>query len=103
MSINKSKTKIIRFNLRGNLNCPCKQDGSYETVANSKVLGIHFDSNCYFDTHGKHLIGNFKRVLYVIKDLQLNKFKSQDIDKVFDALILSRIRYGISIYGSDWR
>ena len=103
MSINKSKTKIIRFNLRGNLNCPCKQDGSYETVANSKVLGIHFDSNCYFDTHGKHLIGNLKRVLYVIKDLQLDRFRSQDIDRVFDALVLSRVRYGISVYGSDWR
>lgn len=103
MTINQSKTKTIRFNLLGNLNCPCKQDGTYETVSFSKVLGVYFDSNCLFHTHGKQLIGSLKRMLYVIKDLKLNNFKSCDIDKVFDALILSRIRYGISIYGSDWR
>ena len=101
MSINKSKTKIMRFSLTSNLHCPCKHDGTYETVPSSKVLGIHFDTNCRFSTHGKRLLSNLKRTLYIIRDLKLNNFTPNSIDTVFHSLITSRIRYGLSVYGSD--
>ena len=101
MSINQTKTKIMRFSLTGNTHCPCKYDGTYETVTSSKILGIHFDSNCRFHTHGKRLIANLKRTLYIIRDLKLNNLSPQEIDSVFHALIISRIRYGLAVYGSD--
>lgn len=101
MTINKSKTKLIRFNLTGNQFCPCEYNKTYETVSSSKILGIHFDANCRFTTQSKNLLSHLKRLLYIIRDLKLNHLPQHDINKVFQALIVSRIRYGISVYGSD--
>ena len=33
--------------------------------------------------------------------MKINQFTTQEVDKVFDALITSRVRYGLSVYGSD--
>lgn len=99
--INENKTKIIRFSLRKNSNCLCKYNRIFDEVQNNKILGIQFDSNCRFTTHVTVLIRSLKRSLFIIRDLQLNNFHKGDIEKVFNALIMTRIRYGISVYGCD--
>lgn len=103
LTINKDKTKIIRFSInRNQANCNCVYDRTkYNEVSNSKILGIHFDSNCRFSTHWNVLSANLKRTLFILRDLQLSGAKQKEIDKVFEALILSRIRYGLPVYGSD--
>ena len=51
--------------------------------------------------HAKTLVSFLRNSLYIIRDLRLTSFSPKDIDQVFEALILSRIRYCISVYGSD--
>jgi len=102
LSINSKKTKTIRFCLNKRPFCRCTYDSRrYEEVNVTNILGIRFQSSCEFIQHRRHLIRQLKRCLYIIKDLKLQNMPSSDTDKVFDSLILSRIRYGISIYGSD--
>ena len=102
LNINNKKTKTIRFCLNKQPFCRCTYDSAcYEEVTVTNILGIRFQSSCEFTLHRRHLIRQLKRCLYIIKDLKLQNMSTSDINKVFDSLVLSRIRYGISIYGSD--
>ena len=62
MTINDKKTKVIRFSLTGETSCPCKST-SYESVLSTNILGITFDSNGRFATHGRNLLATLKRTL----------------------------------------
>lgn len=100
MTINSSKSHHLRFCLNHHPCCGCISP-NLETRTNIDILGITFQSNCHFSNHVKRLLNFLRKTLYVIRDLKLNSFTQDKIDQVFDALILSRIRYGISVYGSD--
>lgn len=102
LTINNSKSHTIRFCLNYHPSCSCLYNTSkYKEVPNANILGIVFQNNCLFSNHVISLIAKLKRSLYVIRDLKLANTRGCDIDTVFNALIISRIRYGISVYGSD--
>jgi len=101
LNINSNKTKHIRFCLNKNPSCRCHINTEFETVPSTNILGICFQSNCSFRAHRKRLIATLRSHLYIIRDLKLNKRSEKEIDTVFNALIISKIRYGISTYGSD--
>lgn len=100
--INLSKSNIMRFSLNHKPICKCR---SPEQVLNSvnetKILGIIFQSDCSFRKHTQSLLSHLRAMLYLFKDLKLNDISIEEIDKVFHSLIISRIRYGLSVYGSD--
>lgn len=100
LTINTSKSHHMRFSLNHHPCCSCNPT-ALDTKNQINILGITFQSNCRFSYHVKRLINLLRRSLYVIRDLRLNSFPQDSIDQVFDALIVSRVRYGISIYGSD--
>lgn len=100
--INADKTKHIRFCLNNNPYCNCNiDDTSLNESDTVTILGITFQRNCLFTKHCKQLIARLKSTLYIIKDLKIHHTDLQLIDRVFEALILSRIRYGLSVYGID--
>lgn len=102
LAINTEKTKLMRFCLNNSPCCQCRfDDNRFQVVSTARILGITFQSNCRFTDHCKNLIRVLKMTLYTIRDLKLNDKSIRDIDSVFQSLILSRIRYCISVYGSD--
>lgn len=102
MTINNNKTKSMRFCLNHQPLCECHvNDLPYNSTSQAQILGVTFQSNFLFTNHCKSLIRCLKRNLYTLRDLKLKNYPSTDINKIFDALILSRIRYCISVYGSD--
>lgn len=72
-------------------------------VSHLNLLGITFQKNCLFSKHVDGLIAQCKSLLYLLKDLRLHCVRVQDMEKLFNAVILSRMRYGISVYGCDQR
>lgn len=102
LTINEKKSQSIRFCLNYHPVCKCECTHlRFDEVSTTNILGITFQKNCLFSKHVKSLITKLKRLLYVIRDLKIARTKSADIDTVFKAIIVSRIRYGISVYGSD--
>lgn len=100
LMINRSKTHHIRFCLNHHPYCLCVPL-NLEDKDQINILGVTFQTNCHFSIHVKNLLNFLRRSIYIIRDLKLNSFSQDKIDQVFDSLILSRIRYCISVYGSD--
>ena len=104
MVINEEKTKQIRFTLNPTSvhHCVCETI-KIESVSQLNLLGITFQRNCLFTKHVEGLIAQCKSLLYLIKDLHLHGASLRDKDKLFNAVILAKIRYGLPVYGCDQR
>ena len=102
LDINIKKSKLMRFCLNRCPNCQCKQvDAQFDSIEEARILGITFQADCSFRKHCRRLVSELRRQLYIFKDLKLSNIPLRDIYTIFDSLIVSRIRYGLSIYGSD--
>ena len=102
--LNEDKTQQIRFSLNPTNENLCLCDPIDLTITSHlKLLGIIFQKNCLFTKHVNCLIAHCKSLLYLLRDFRLNRASIQDMDRLFRAVILSRIRYGISVYGCDRR
>ena len=102
LCINHQKTKQIRFCLNYRPDCKCStMSPMFSEEMELRVLGVTFQRNCLFTHHTKKLLSNLRSLLYLFKDLRIKRVSSEDISKIFDALIVSRIRYAISVYACD--
>ena len=102
LRINKDKTKHIRFCLNKVPFCDCAPKlQTCSTVSAIKILGVTFQENCLFTKQCNTLLTHLRSLLYFFKDLKLKHVSIRDISLYFDAIVVSRIRYGISVYGSD--
>lgn len=101
LTINYKKSHHLRFCLNHRPFCSCATP-ALDSRTNIHILGVTFQTNCLFSNHVNNLIKFLRRSLYIIRDLKLKLLPQEKIDLVFDALILSRIRYCISVYGSDY-
>ena len=102
LTVNIEKTKQIRFCLNNVPICECVPLPSpCSTVSEVKILGLLFQENCSFKRHCKNLLSHLRSLLFLFKDLKLKRVPSFEIHQFFNAIIVSRIRYGISVYGSD--
>lgn len=101
-TINISKSNKLIFSLNNNPFCECLTlDHNINSADEAKILGITFQSDCSFRKHCRSLLSHLRGTLYYLKDLKLNDISIGEIDKVFHSLIISRIQYGLSVYGSD--
>lgn len=102
LEVNTNKSKHLRFSINRRPYCQCEAAlDKFETVDTIKILGVIFQADCSFSRHCKHLLSCLRSLMYMFKDLQSQNVPIEDKQKVFEALVVSRIRYGLSIYGSD--
>ena len=102
LNINMEKSKHIRFCLNRMPFCECSHIGEhFDTVKSVKILGIFFQVDCSFRKHCRCLLSHLRSSLYLFKDLKLSGTTIDGMHQVFESLVISRIRYGISVYGSD--
>jgi len=72
--------------------------GEYDQL---KILGITFQSDCKFTTHVNEKLKEANSCLYVIRSLRKEGYSQAEIDHLFNALVIPKIAYGISVYGSS--
>ena len=100
--INIKKSKLIRFCLNRRPHCVCLPTmQNFETVEHAKILGVTFQSDCSFRKHCTKLLSQLRSLSFVLKDLQLHHVSLNDIQAVFESIMISKIRCGLSVYGSD--
>ena len=92
----------MRFCLNRHPLCQCEyKTDRFGAIEEMKILGVTFQSNCSFQKHCHRLVNDLRRLLYILRDLKLNGVPTDNIHLIFESLILSRVRYGLSVYGSD--
>ena len=101
MTMNTKKTVHLRFCLNRRPLCECKPIEMCESVTEARILGVIFQSDCSFRKHCDSLLSVLKSTLFLFNDLKIHGTPASDIYHVFEALVISRIRYGLSVYGSD--
>jgi len=102
LEVNVKKSKHIRFCLNRRPFCQCLGvEKKFDTVDEITILGVIFQSDCSFRRHCKRLLSALRSMMFLFKDLSLQNVNVEDKHKVFEALVVSRIRYGLSVYGSD--
>ena len=81
----------MRFCLNKQPLCHCDYKTEFETIHETKISFITFQ-----------IVSNLRRLLYTPKDLKLYGAPYiANVHFIFESLIVSRVRYGLSVYGSD--
>ena len=66
-----------------------------------KILGVTFQPNCKFTEHIKAKLYEGNKCLYILRSLRKEGLSQDEIDTLFNATVLSKILYGLSVYGSS--
>ena len=64
------------------------------------ILGLTFQSNGKFTINIEAKLGEVNRCLYVIRSLRKEGYNQEQIDLFFKSVILSKLTYGLSVYGA---
>ncbi|MEL7309567.1 MAG: reverse transcriptase domain-containing protein, partial [Pseudomonadota bacterium] len=103
LQINEEKTKQIRFSLNPDpeSRCSCTNLSGIQNVTEIKILGVTFQKNGLFAKHVKNVLAHARSLLYLLKDMHHHQMPINEVNRLFESVILSRIRYAISVYGCD--
>ena len=100
MIINWSKTKELVFHKPNpRLSITPKSIPGIEQVLSAKLLGVNFRNNFKFDDHIKEIISICCQRFYLLKQIKNQGLCLQKLDVIFQALIVSKITYGLSAWG----
>ena len=101
MDINFTKTKELVFhkpNPRSFI-YPVNLLPTIERVHEIKMLGITVNDSLKFDTHVKSILSQCSQRLYLLKQLKNQGLPINKLDEVYNALIVSKIRYALPAWG----
>ena len=100
MSSNKSKCKELVFSKKND-------EFDYQPIFDVKqtdhltVLGVTLQANCKFTKHVSNKLAQANKCLHVLRTLRQEKCSQKEMDLLFDAIVLPKISYGLSVIGSS--
>ena len=97
----KSSFTIFRSSRKTILNLPNKIEflnQHIERASHNKFLGVILDENLTWNNHINELSSKLKRLFHIFYNIR-NYLRKDNITTIYYALIYSRIKYGISVYG----
>ena len=83
----------------------CKENYSpvndFKQVESLKLLGITFQNNSRFTAHIKNKLLEANECLFVIRSLKKEGVCQDDIDHLFNDIVLPKLTYGLSVYAAS--
>ena len=73
-------------------------DQHIKRASDIKFLGIILDENLTFNQHIKEICNKLKRLFHIFYNIR-DYLSNENIKTIYYALVYSRIKYGISVYG----
>ena len=70
-------------------------------VQSLKILGITFQNNSRFTVHIKNKLLEANKCLFVIRSLKKEGYCQDDIDHLFNVIVLPKLTYGLSVYAAS--
>ena len=74
------------------------QGQNIKRSTHNKFLGITLDENLSFSNHITELCNKLKRLFHIFYNIR-DYLTKENIKTIYYALVYSRIKYGISVYG----
>ena len=74
---------------------------SIRQCQNLPILGVMFQSSCRFNVYVKGKLCKANNALYLLRCLRIEQCSQQELDYILNAVILSNLTYGLSVYGSS--
>ena len=71
-----------------------KQHGSFT------LLGVTLQGDCKFSKHIKNKLVEANKCLYIIRSLRKEGYTQEEIDHLFDMIVLPKLLYGLSVYAA---
>ena len=99
MNCNPEKCKELIFRKKG-FNQVVSPVYNIPHCADFSVLGMTFQENCKYSLHIKAKLLKANRCLYVIRSLRKEGASQEEVDKLFNSLLLPVLNYGLSVYGA---
>ena len=65
------------------------------------ILGVTFQENCRLSIHVKNKLAAANKCLYILRTLRKEGHCQAELHKLFSSLVLPKVMYGISVYGSS--
>ena len=72
-----------------------------EQVDKLTILGITLQNDCKFSAHIRSKLCEANKCLYVIRSLRKEGYTQQEIDHLFNAIVLTKLFYCLSVYGAS--
>ena len=97
---NPEKCHELIFRKKGNVE-------GYKTIMNISqcneltVLGMGLQNNGRFNTHIKNKLCKANKSLFVLRSLRKEGYSQNEIDYLFQGLVMPNITYGLSVYGAS--
>ena len=65
------------------------------------ILGVTFQENCRYSIHVKNKLAAANKYLCILRTPRKEVYCQAELDKLFSTLVLPKLMYGISVYGSS--
>ena len=65
------------------------------------MLGVTLQGDCKFSKHIKNKLIEANKCLYIIRSLHKEGYTQQEIDHLFDMIVLLKLLYGLSVYAAS--
>ena len=101
LNSDKSSFTIFKSNRKSIPNLPDTiefHDQKIKRTSHIKFLGVTLDENLTWNCHINELCSKLKRLFHIFYNIR-NLLLKDNIKTIYYALIYSRIKYGISVYG----
>ena len=76
----------------------CSPVNDIKQVESLKLLGISFQNNSRFAVHIKNKLLEANKCIFVIRSLKKEGYCQDDIDHLFNVIVLPKLTYGLSVY-----
>ena len=68
---------------------------------NISLLGITIQGNCKFGLHVKAKFHEANKCLFVIRSLRKEGYTQDEIDHLFNSIVMPKLLYGLLVYGAS--
>ena len=64
------------------------------------ILGVTFQENCKYSVHVRSKLIKANTYLFILRSLRKEGLQQDELDHLFDSIILPDFTYGLSVYGA---
>ncbi|XP_022804598.1 kiSS-1 receptor-like [Stylophora pistillata] len=100
MHCNTSKCKELVMSKKGN-STVYPMSHNIKQYNNISLLGVTFQGNCKFSMHVKAKLHEANTYLFVSRSLRQGGYTQDEIDHLFNSIVIPKLLYGISVYAAS--
>ena len=99
MSCNPGKSKELTMRKKGFVEELCKIH-NLPQCSELKLIGVIFQYNCKHASHVREKLVKANKCLHVVRTLRQEGYNQEELDYLFQSIVMANFLYGLSVYGA---